>query len=142
MKVSNSKERIKELLDFYNINQTEFSKRTGVQKSALSNYLNGDRSPRQDQISKIADAFNVSASWLMGYDVSMSPSPAASADPSLDADELKLLNAYRSFNATGKAKLMDYVADLESSPRNYGEVLDSCTGSTAKDDGESSGGCA
>lgn len=71
MRISNSKERIKELLDSLHISQTEFCKKAGINKSALSNYLNGDRIPRQDQVSKIADAFNVSPSWLLGYDVPM-----------------------------------------------------------------------
>ena len=71
MRVSNSKERLRELLHVLNISQTELCKRTGITKSALSNYLNGDRVPRQDQISKIADACNISASWLLGYDVPM-----------------------------------------------------------------------
>lgn len=71
MKVSNSKERLFELMNVYNLNQTEFCKKTGIQKSALSNYLNGDRVPRQDQLSLIADAFNVDPAWLMGYDVPM-----------------------------------------------------------------------
>lgn len=70
-KVSNSQKRIKELMDYYHINQTELCKRTGIQKSALSNYLNGDREPRQKQVSMIADHFNVNPTWLMGYDVPM-----------------------------------------------------------------------
>lgn len=70
-KVSNSQQRIKELMNYYNINQTELCKRTGIQKSALSNYLNGDREPRQKQVSLLADPFNVNPAWLMGYDVPM-----------------------------------------------------------------------
>ena len=70
-KVCSSNDRIRELLNHFQINQTEFCKKTGVQKSALSNYLNGNRLPRQDQLFKIADSFNVSAAWLMGYDVPM-----------------------------------------------------------------------
>lgn len=68
-KICSSNDRIRELLDETGISQTEFCKRTKINKSALSNYLNGGRTPRQDQLSKIADAFNVSAAWLMGYDV-------------------------------------------------------------------------
>ena len=70
-KVCSSNDRIKELLEHFQINQTQFCKKTGLQKSALSNYLNGNRLPRQDQLFKIADSFNVSAAWLMGYDVPM-----------------------------------------------------------------------
>ena len=68
-KVKTSNERIKELLSIYGISQTEFCKRTGLTKSAVSNYLNGVRLPRQDQLVKIADAFDVSPAWLMGYDI-------------------------------------------------------------------------
>ena len=68
-KICTSNDRIRELLDETGISQTDFCKRTGINKSALSNYLKGDRVPRQDQLSKIADAFNVSAAWLMGYDI-------------------------------------------------------------------------
>ena len=70
-KVSNSQKRIAELMNYYKLNQTELCKRTGLQKSALSNYLSGIREPRQDQISLIADPFNINPSWLMGYDVPM-----------------------------------------------------------------------
>lgn len=68
MKVSNSRERIQKLLDDFEINQAEFCRRTGIKKASLSNYLSGKREPRQDAISKIADAFSVSPAWLMGYD--------------------------------------------------------------------------
>lgn len=69
MKNSDSNKRIRELISELNISQTEFCKRTGINKSALSNYLNGDRAPRQDQIDKIAKAYDVNPAWLMGYDV-------------------------------------------------------------------------
>ena len=71
MKITDSQHRITELIDFLGVNQTEFCKKTGLQKSALSNYLNGDREPRQDQISKITDAYNINPAWIMGYDVPM-----------------------------------------------------------------------
>ena len=70
-KVSTSRERLVELMDYYNLSQTELCKKTGLQKSALSNYLNGDREPRQNQLSLIADPFNINPAWLMGYDVPM-----------------------------------------------------------------------
>ena len=69
MKNSNSNDRIRSLIHELDITQTEFCNKTGITKSALSNYLNGDRQPRQDQIDKISRAFNVSPTWLMGYDV-------------------------------------------------------------------------
>lgn len=119
MKISSSKERIKELMEYFGINQTELCGKTGLQKSALSNYLNGDREPRQDQISLIVDPFNVNPAWLMGYDVSMflNIKPAA-AESSLDApvqlrqDETNLLDKYNMLNDLGRSKAYDYVSDL------------------------------
>lgn len=70
-KVCSSNERIKQLLNIYQLTQTEFCQKTRLNKSAVSNYLKGERLPRQDQLSKIADAFDISAAWLMGYDVPM-----------------------------------------------------------------------
>lgn len=84
-KVSTSRERLVELMDYYNLSQTELCKRTGLQKSALSNYLNGDREPRQTQLSLIADPFNINPAWLMGYDVPMfMPQP-------IDTEEAKAI---------------------------------------------------
>lgn len=71
MKHSNSAERLKELMQIYNIKQADIVERTGIPKSAISMYLSGQRSPRQDRLSLIADAYNVSETWLMGYDVPM-----------------------------------------------------------------------
>lgn len=71
MRISNSNERIRSLIKDLGISQTEFCERTNIRKSALSNYLNGDRQPRQDQLDKIAESFHVSPAWLMGYDVPM-----------------------------------------------------------------------
>ena len=96
-KKSNSKLRLRELMDYFKINQTELCNRTGLQKSALSNYLNGDRNPRQDQISLIADPFGINPAWLMGYDVSMFLE-APTAEPAaliLSDMEVKVIEAYR-----------------------------------------------
>ena len=118
MKISSSKERIKELMEYFGINQTELCGKTGLQKSALSNYLNGDREPRQDQISIIVDPFNVNPAWLMGYDVSMflnkeSTAPSSPVAPvQLRRDETELLDKYNMLNDIGRNKAYDYVSDL------------------------------
>ena len=81
-KVSNSQKRLQEMMDYYKISQTELCKRTGLQKSALSNYLNGDREPRQSQISLIVDPFNINPAWFMGYDVPMFLQPLSKEEES------------------------------------------------------------
>lgn len=71
MKVSNSKERIKELMEYYNISQTDISKRTGIGKSAISQYVSGEREPRQDKVGIISESYGLNPAWLMGFDVPM-----------------------------------------------------------------------
>ena len=68
-KPATSNQRIKELIADLGVSQIDFCNKTGIKPSALSNYLNNNRVPRQDAISKIADAYNISPTWIMGYDV-------------------------------------------------------------------------
>lgn len=93
MKITDSKHRLQELLDMLNISKTEFCKKSGLNKSALSNYLNGDREPRQDKLVLIADAFKISPSWLMGYDVPIEPQRLEMKD--LTREESSVVMAYR-----------------------------------------------
>lgn len=122
MRNSNSKKRIRELMDYYHINQTKLCQRTAIQKSALSNYLNGDREPRQDQISAIVDPFGVNPAWLMGYDVPMFMEPAApvSSSPgsgSLREDEKKLLAYYNLLDAEDRDEARGYIKGLVQSEK-------------------------
>lgn len=71
MKISNSQERLIELLSITGDTQSDMVKKTGIEKSAISNYIRGKRVPRQDKILMIANAYNVNPSWLMGLDVPM-----------------------------------------------------------------------
>ena len=119
-KVSNSKQRINELMSYFGLNQTELCRKTGLQKSALSNYLNGDREPRQNQISLIADPFGVNPAWIMGYDVPMFlPEDTEQAKSirsayltntfKLSDDEVELIEAYRLLDETGKEYTRNFV---------------------------------
>ena len=69
MKITDTKHRLKELLNETGDTQNEMARKSGLTKSAISNYLNGTREPRQDAIYKISVAYNVSPTWLMGLDV-------------------------------------------------------------------------
>lgn len=99
-KITDTRNRLIELMEYYNINQTELCNRSGLQKSALSNYLNGDREPRQNQISLIADAFNINPAWLMGYDVQMEMPEIKRESIESDisnADVFKAVQMFKSF---------------------------------------------
>lgn len=71
MKIASSSERLKELLRIYNDTQADMVRKTGIEKSAISNYINGRREARQDKLILIGNAYNVSVAWLMGLDVPM-----------------------------------------------------------------------
>lgn len=68
---SNSSQRLSELMRYFGIKQADLSKRTGIPKSAISMYVSGQRQPRQDKLTIIADAYGIDEAWLMGYDVPM-----------------------------------------------------------------------
>jgi len=69
MKITDTKHRLKELLNETGDTQNEMARKSGLTKSAISNYLNGTREPRQDAVYKLSVAYNVSPTWLMGLDV-------------------------------------------------------------------------
>lgn len=67
MRITNSKHRIKDLMNMLGLKQIDICNKSGIQSSALSNYLNGTREPRMDAIIAICDAYNINPSWLIGY---------------------------------------------------------------------------
>ncbi len=54
------------LMEDFNMNQTDLSKKIGISNVTISRYLSGDRIPRLDVITKIAAIFNVSIDYLLG----------------------------------------------------------------------------
>lgn len=76
-----TQQRLREALSARNMLPIELSRLSGIGKSAISQYLSGKVTPKQDKIYKLAQALKVSESWLMGYDEPMEQSPApASGD--------------------------------------------------------------
>lgn len=69
--ICDSAQRLKELMKMFDLKQADICDRTGIDKSVISLYVNGNRVPRQDKLSIIADAYNIDPTWLMGYDVPM-----------------------------------------------------------------------
>jgi len=59
--------RLQELLDDKDITQRELAQRIGVTEVTISRYLNGERKPRIEIISKIAEVLGVSIDYLLGY---------------------------------------------------------------------------
>ena len=96
MKITDTKHRLKELLNETGDTQNEMARKSGLTKSAISNYLNGTREPRQDAIYKLSVAYNVSPTWLMGLDVDKI-SEIGNIEIVEKADEKKALELYEKF---------------------------------------------
>lgn len=98
--------RLQELLDFYGIKAADLSKKTGISKSSISHYLKGDWEAKQDTLMIIADAYNVSEAWLMGYDVNMKKEPAEKNYSEL---EKKLIEDFRKVSADDQPRVLEMV---------------------------------
>ncbi|MBE6906151.1 MAG: helix-turn-helix domain-containing protein [Ruminococcaceae bacterium] len=64
-------QRLREALGLRDMKQVDLCEKTGIGKSAMSQYVNGTVEPKQDRVELIAKALNVTEAWLMGYDVPM-----------------------------------------------------------------------
>ena len=64
-------ERICEAMKRLDVKPVELSRRTGISKSSISQYMSGYAAPKSDRIYLIAKALNVSEAWLIGYDEPM-----------------------------------------------------------------------
>lgn len=60
--------RLRELRIAKKLSQTELAEKFGLQRQVISYYENGSRTPNIDFIYKIAQFFNVSTDFLLGYD--------------------------------------------------------------------------
>ncbi|HDK5719681.1 TPA: helix-turn-helix domain-containing protein [Staphylococcus pseudintermedius] len=52
------------------ISQSELSRRTGIGRNSISDYLNGKYEAKQDKVFELAKVLNVNEAWLMGFDIS------------------------------------------------------------------------
>ena len=130
--MSNTYERLNEIISIRGIKQVELIEKTGISKGALSSYLSGRYIPKQDNIYKLARALDVNPAWLMGLDVPMIlPEPAApSSDPvapiQLRSDESELLSKYNRLNDDGKREVKnhtDYILSQNKFLKDTSEVI-------------------
>lgn len=70
MKYEETAKRIREAMNDKRITAAELSRRSGVGKASLSQYINGSHCPNNDSAYKLSQILNVDPIWLMGFDVS------------------------------------------------------------------------
>lgn len=80
MKIELFSNRLKQALHIKNITQQQLSEKTGIPKSAISQYVSSKFEPKQDRLELMANALEVSEEWLRGFDVPMTISNNSSLD--------------------------------------------------------------
>ena len=93
MKIATSRERLIQLLEMTGDSQADMVRKTGIEKSAISHYINGNREARQDKLIAIANAYKVNPAWLMGLDVPMQ----IEIDTVSDRDMAEALELYKRY---------------------------------------------
>lgn len=69
--MSSFAERLSYAMSKRNMKQIDLIRLTGINKGALSSYINGRYIPKQTNLFLLAKALNVDEAWLMGYDIPM-----------------------------------------------------------------------
>jgi transcriptional regulator with XRE-family HTH domain len=63
--------RLREAIERRGVTAADLSRETQISTSAISRYLKGEFTPKQDKMHALAVSLRVSPAWLMGYDVSV-----------------------------------------------------------------------
>lgn len=67
MRNSDIKTRLHIMLSNFGITQKELSKKSGIREATICLYFTGKRVPNAKYLCMIADAMQVSPSWILGY---------------------------------------------------------------------------
>ena len=111
-------ERLKYLMETRNLRQADilemiapYCKKydVNIPRNALSQYVTGKVLPKQDKLTILGMALNVSEVWLMGYDVPMEREESA---PVSTPERETIVNLLSSLNEENLAKLLDYARML------------------------------
>jgi transcriptional regulator with XRE-family HTH domain len=104
--------RICEAMKRLDVKPVELSRRTGISKSSISQYMSGYAAPKSDRIYLIAKALNVSEAWLIGYDEPMEKTPEidyvinTSTSENLTPNEQIIIERYRSIPEDKKSEFL------------------------------------
>ncbi len=114
--------RLIEAMNANGVKAAELSKRTGLSKAQISQYVNGVYEAKQIALYKLAVALNVSEAWLMGYDVQMGrllvnknqeqTSMFEQIQLYFGTEAVELMKSFVQLNEQGKAKAVENLEDL------------------------------
>ena len=114
-RISTTQERLKEMMEDLNISAADIVRKTGINKSTLSNYINGKRIADQDHLAQIADPYGIDPAWLMGYDVPMkAPISPSDYDEAFVNRAVQLYKKVDDLPPEKQAALAEFLSFLQS----------------------------
>lgn len=122
MKTSTTAERLQQIMDERNLKQVDvlalaqpYCKKYGISlgKTALSQYMTGKFEPRQDRLTILGLALNVSEAWLMGFDVPRERQSAPTDEKSGERTE-EYIELFNRLNAEQKSFIIHAIKGLLS----------------------------
>lgn len=124
MEKTTTGKRLIEYMEKFGLKQSDICTRAGIDRAAMSNYVRDLRAPRQDVLTALAKALDVTEPWLMGYDVPMRDEPAPAQ--SLTPEEQTIIDAFRAMNDVGKIVVVGQFKAIAAMPeyQKDGESLE------------------
>lgn len=111
----NIREKIQQNIVHYRkeakLKQSELAEKIGVSKTTLGSWEQGKSMPDIDKLYELSRVLGVDLVTISGFRLR-----DTQADE-LSLEEQQLITDYREFNAEGKEKVRDYVADLKHNPK-------------------------
>ena len=108
-------EKIFALLEQKELSQKEFSEKTEISQSTISDWKRKRTNPSSDKILKICEVLQVSPYELLAEDDSVSAEVTADHNIVLNKNEIILLENYRNFSSRQKERLLGYLEALRES---------------------------
>lgn len=87
--------RLREAIERRGVTAADLSRETQISTSAISRYLKGEFTPKQDKMHALAVSLRVSPSWLMGYDVPINRKDNKPSISNLRRDRFTFIKALR-----------------------------------------------
>lgn len=69
------KDRLGEALRMRGMNGADLARACGINKGTIWRYLKGETIPKQNAITRMSQALNVSPAWLLGYELTPEGKP-------------------------------------------------------------------
>lgn len=106
--------RLRKALTIRDMKPSELAKKTKIDKALISHYLAGTYKAKQDKLSIIASALDVSPVWLMGYDVSINEeSTAKNSDIEIIKNIINNSNEFKNEDKKSLINMVEYFNNIK-----------------------------